>query len=153
MDDKHFGEWDLGLDGEPEFDGTEAGDGVEGVVVALVERDGAAGSDGGDVAGSGEPGAPHFFEGLRDLGNVVGVEKDGVFERGNGEMNEIGGESGERGDFDGGEIIERGMIGLRIVVDAVGDMADLSGDMANVLAETLPELRNGVHGLVVITPA
>ena len=153
VDDKHFGEWDLGLDGEPEFDGTEAGDGVEGVVVALVERDGAARGDGGDVAGSGEPGTPHFFEGLRDLGNVVGVEKDGVFERGNGEMNEIGGESGEGGDFDSGEIIEGGMIGLRIVVDAVGDMADLSGDMANVLAETLPELRNGVHGLVVITPA
>jgi len=105
------------------------------------------------VAGSGEPGAPHFFEGLRDLGNVVGVEKDGVLERGNGEMDEIGGESRERGDFHGGEIIESGMIGLRIVVDAVGDVADLSGDMANVLAETLPKLRNGMHGLVVVTPA
>ena len=45
------------------------------------------------------------------------------------------------------------MIGLRIVVDAVRDVADLRGDMANVLAETLPELRNGVHGLVVVTPA
>jgi len=146
-------EWDLWLDGEPEFDGAEAGDGVEGVVVALVERDGAAGGDGGGVAGSGEPGTPHFFECLGNLGNVVGVEKDGVLERGNGEMDEIGGESGEGGDFDGGEIIERGMIGLRIVVDAVGDVADLSGDMANVLAETLPELRNSVHGLVVVTPA
>ena len=153
VDAKHFAEWDLGLDGEPEFDGAEAGDGVEGVVVALVERDGAAGGDGGDVAGSGEPGAPYFFEGLGNLGDVVGVEKDGVFERGNREMNEVGGESGERGDFDGGEIIESGMIGLRIVVDAVRDVADLSGDMANVLAETFPKLRNGVHGLIVVTPA
>jgi len=152
-DDKQFGDWDLWLDGEPEFDGAEAGDGVEGVVVALVERDGAAGGDGGDVAGGGKPGTPHFFECLRDLGNVVGVEKDGVFERGNREMNKIGGEAGEGGDFDSGEIIEGGMIGLRIVVDAVGDVADLRGDMANVLAETLPELRNRVHGLVVVTPA
>ena len=43
------------MDGEPEFDGAEAGDGVEGVVVALVERDGAAGGDGGDVAGGRKP--------------------------------------------------------------------------------------------------
>ena len=135
------------------MDGAEAGDGVEGFVVALEKGDGAAGGDGGDVAGGGEPGAPHFFEGLRDLGDVVGVEKDCVFERGNGEMNEISGESGEGGDFDSGEIIERGMIGLRIVVDAVRDLADLRRDMANVLAEALPELRNSVHGLVVVTPA
>ena len=152
-DGKHFAEWDLGLDGEPEFDGAEAGEGVEGFVVALVERDGTAGGDGGGVAGSGEPRTPHFFERLGDLGDVVGVEKDGVFERGNGEMNKVGGESGERGDFDSGEIVERGMIGLRIVVDAVRDVADLRRDMANVLAETLPELRNGVHGLIVVTPA
>jgi len=141
------------LDGEPEFDGAETGDGIEGFVVALEEGDGAAGSDGGDVAGGGEPRAPHFFEGLRDFGNVVGVEKNGVFERGNGEMNEIGGESGEGGDFDGSEIVEGGMIGLWIVIDAEGDVADLGGDVANVQAESLPELGNGVHGLVVVTTA
>ena len=143
----------LGLDGEPEFDGAEAGDGIEGFVVALEEGDGAAGGDGGDVAGSGEPGTPHFFEGLRDLGDVVGVKKDGVFENWDGEMNEIGRKSREGGDFDGGEIIESGMIGLRIVVDAVRDAADLRRDVANVLTETFPELRDGVHGLVVVTPA
>ena len=153
QDDKHLVECDLGLDGEPEFDGAEAGDGVEGFVVALEEGDRAAGGDGGDVAGGGEPGAPHFFEGLRDFGNVVGVEKNGVFERGNGEMNEIGGESREGGDFDGGEIIEGGMIGLWIVVDAVGDLPDLCGDVANVQGETFPELRNRVHRLVVVTAA
>ena len=81
------------------------------------------------------------------------MEKNGVFERGNGEMNEIGGESREGGDFDGGEIIEGGMIGLWIVIDAEGDVADLGGDVANVQAESLPELRNGVHGLVVVTAA
>ena len=141
------------LDGEPEFDGAEAGDGIEGFVVTLEEGDGAAGSDGGDVARSGEPRAPHFFESLSDLGDVVGVEKNCVFERGNSEMNKIGGESGERGDFDGGEIIEGGMIGLRIVVDAVRNAADLHRHVANVLAETFPKLRNGVHGLVVVTAA
>ena len=141
------------MDGEPEFDGAEAGDGIEGFVVALEEGDGAAGSDSGDVTGGGKPRAPHFFEGLRDFGNVVGVEKNGVFERGNGEMNEIGGESREGGDFDGGEIVERGMIGLRIVVDTVRDLADLRWDMTNVQGETLPELWNGVHSLVVVTTA
>jgi len=81
------------------------------------------------------------------------VEKDGVLERGNGEMDEIGGESGEGGDFDGGEIIEGGMIGLRIVVDAVGDVADFAWGHGQCAAETLPKLRNGMHGLVVVTPA
>lgn len=141
------------LNGEPEFDGAEAGDGVEGFVVPLDEGDGAARDDGGDVTGGGKPGTPHFFEGLRDFGNVVRVEKDGVFERGNREMNKIGGESRERGDFDGGEIVERGMVGLRIVVDTVRDLADLRWDMTNVQGETLPELWNGVHGLVVVTTA
>src|SRR5882672_1277689 len=81
------GSW---LDGEPEFYGAEARDWVEGFVVAFEESDGAARGDCGGMARCREPGFPHFLKCFGDLGDVVGMEEDCVFERGNRELNEVG---------------------------------------------------------------
>lgn len=126
----------LCFDGEPDFDETGAGGGVE---IFAIELDG--GGVGYLVAGLREPRVPNGAAGLADGGDVVAVGEDGVALLRDADALPLCGRVREVGDFDSGDVVEVAVF-VVVVDDAVGFAADLAGDVADVMAEPLPERRD-----------
>ena len=118
--------------------------GIEAVVVTLHHIWHAAML----VAGLRQPVTEDLVHGGGDAGNMAAMGEDDIALRrqlqGRKALRQIVG----RGDFGGGHIAEAFGLAFGLGADAVGDIADLAGDMAEILVEFLPERGNPLRGFI-----
>src|SRR5882757_4023918 len=139
------------LDRHPDLQSAIAGQRIEALVVALEVRRVRDGH-----AGLRQPAIPDRVDGAADARDVVLVGEHEIFLRRDPDQGELARQLGEIRDLDAGDVVEIAGV-VAVAADAIGQFAELTGNVGALLVEIVPLVRNAgaatIAKLVALTDA